>query len=62
MLARQDVEQMQQQFPKITITDPDTGEVTDLQAKHDTTSLGHIFSADASTKAADDERVYYLGM
>ena len=49
MLARRDVEQMQQQFPKITITDPDTGEMTDLQAKHDTTSLGHIFSADASS-------------
>ena len=47
MLARRDVEQVQQQFPRVTINDPDTGETVDLAAKHDTTSLGHIFSADA---------------
>ena len=49
MLARQDVEKLQQQFPPVTITDPDSGEAVTLQAKHDTTSLGHIFSADATS-------------
>ena len=68
MLARRDVEKLQQQFPRVTITDPNTGEEVELEAKHDTTSLGHIFSADASsdkdmrTRMAKADAEFYKAM
>ena len=57
MLARQDHVEAHAAMPTVTIRDPDTGKDVDLKNKFDTTSLGHVFSADATSRKDMDVRM-----
>ena len=57
MLERRDTAAQQQQFPPIALLDPDSNKEVTLKAKHDTVSLGHTFSADASSEQDMKQRM-----